>query len=216
MLSRITTASCLVVDLFTRAFNVREDIQTESGAMLLRMCLKLTIVLVGMLTSASRVEAAVIYENVFPNRPLTVTDLSFANGLFTASIDYTTSFGDTIVDPTAVTGSTIAAIQTALLDQLIPTSLTITTTHLIIAVTDPAPKGDLSRFDARAITHSGGSMKWSTSGSYSGLDALTSGQSEGLVTFTPQAAAVPEPSTFALALLCGGPLLYRRLRRRQS
>lgn len=180
------------------------------------MCLRLMIVSAGLLALASRVEAAVIYDAGSPQRPLSVTDLVFANGIFTANIDYSTSFGDTIVDPTAITGSTILTIQTALQSQLNSTNINSRPTFLVVNVDDTAPGGDPTQFSGNLIfDFSANPNTWNLSPT-SGADADTTDPAIGLITFTSQATAVPEPSTYALALLCGGPLLFRAVRRRQS
>jgi len=180
----------------------------------------LRLLLVASTFSAPSVAtAAVIYDAGSPQRPLQVTGLSFANGLFDASFDYSVAFGDSLVDQSVITGSTDISVGMTLRDQLNTTNIDSTPTFAFISVTDPMPliagSQDPTSYAGYSIFADGPVAGIWGADTRLGPDLVSAAADTALVTFAP--AAVPEPSSFALlgmgAICIAG---YRRRKKKHT
>jgi len=175
--------------------------------------MKKTIVafVVCVLATTSLVNADVVFDSGTPQRPLSVTGLNLANGVFDASFDYTTQFGDAVILQEPITGSSDTDVMAALRLQLDVTGIDSSATWAFVSVI--APSSPFATGNAVTDTQAG-SSGW---GEFRGgpLFLTTADPRIALVTFTP-AAAVPEPSSFLciglMALVAGG-LNWSRKRR---
>lgn len=160
-------------------------------------------VLVTALSPLAVVNAGVIYDGGSPNRPTSVTGLVLANGTFDATFDYSTSFGDAIIDYSLVTGSSDVDITTALLAQLNRTGIDSTQTNIFISITDAEPFNLPDRFHGVSVVSNTSSNNWRSSFAGTFHDSNTTdpvlGVINAIATFTP--TGVPEPSTALLLCL---------------
>lgn len=179
----------------------------------------LAAALAAILSSSTIASAAVIYDSGTPNRPLSITDLTFANGTFTATFDYTAFFGDAVIDPSVITGSDIATVLAALVSQLNATGVNSRLTTAWISVNDPAPFFSPSIFSGAAIIDNVASANtWFGADFHVTNDASTAvTPSIALVTFAEATSSpVPEPSSWLLMVIGAAGVGARRYWRRKG
>ena len=109
-----------------------------------RHILSLALFSIATMTVPTCSSAAVTYDNGQPQRPLSVSGLTLVNGTYTATYDYGVSFGDSVIDQEAITGSTDAAVIAEILQQLNSTGVDSSPTAAYVSVTDASPGGDAS------------------------------------------------------------------------
>lgn len=176
-----------------------------------------------ILSSSTIASAAVIYDSGTPNRPLSITDLTFANGTFTATFDYSAFFGDAVIDPSVITGSDIATIRSALQSQLNLTGIDSRLTTAWISVSDPAPFGSAGALAGAAIfDNTTGANNWSSAAFHVTSDSATTGPIIALVTFAEATSSsvpsspVPEPASWLLMVIGAARVGARRYWRRKE
>ncbi len=150
--------------------------------------------LLALITStchATIVVPAITYDGGTPNRPSSITGLTFANGVFNAHFDYDIVFGNTLIDQSSVTGSSDAVVGAALRDLLNGSPEDSNDTVAFISVTSTAAVGNPNLYEGGAIaTLSFGPGQWLFISS--GIASKVLDPETALVTFV----AVPEASGF--------------------
>jgi 6-phosphogluconolactonase (cycloisomerase 2 family) len=86
--------------------------------------------------------STVTFNSGSPQRPTLITGLQFANGLFDATFDYTSAFGDELYDPTPQTGSSVSEVADAIRDRINMTGTNSSTTIAFLTISDTDPNGN--------------------------------------------------------------------------